>query len=88
MIVQSSGKNILGQRTVFRRKMIQDLREEARELSLFAKKIRTRRAAANSKRQNERKGWNSPSGPKSNLFLESLLVELDNKLEERTSELS
>ena len=54
MIVQSSGKTILGQWTVFRRKMIQDLREEARELSLFAKKIRTRCAAAHSKRQDER----------------------------------
>ena len=39
MIVQSSGKNILGQMTVLRRRMIQDLREEARDLRLFAKEF-------------------------------------------------
>ena len=41
-----------------------DLREEARKLGLFAKEFQwTRRAAAKSKRQDERKGYKSPSGP-------------------------
>ena len=44
-----------------------DLSEEARKLRLFSyKRIWTRRAATivKSKRQGERKGWNSASGPK------------------------
>ena len=64
MIVQSSGKNILGQRTMLRRRMIQDLREEARELRLFAKEFGQGVRQQRVRDKKERKGWNSPAGPK------------------------
>ena len=64
MIVQSSGKKILG-RPEDSVKEQDDMREEAREPGLFAKEfgqgLRQQRVTD---KTGERKGWKSPSGPK------------------------
>ena len=62
MIVQSSGKNILGLEIVLRRRMI--CVKKQGDWSCLLKNLDKECRAAKSKRQDERKEWNSPSGPK------------------------